>query len=302
MYQWTTEERTAWLTKVLKLIHSHFDEGELQTLCFELGIPYGRLSGSSMEAKARELVLYCERDGQLDALIQKCRELRPKVDWPDPPLWIPEKQPKKEGPPTGEQDEPKRFPRRYLLIVVGVVIVGLGLAILGYYLVRKAPVVVDTMDSLSGWVVGNDSQSTIDISLAPGMLDKAMKVDYVLNQGGYVVISKAITKGLLSGTQSIKLYYMGTDPNTIELKLFYALNAAEKGEVFSYARRENVRKDDWVPFEESYSAIVCVDNCKAPGQKMDPAQVRRLEIAVSHQLGGVPGRGYLIVDQFEALK
>ena len=158
------------------------------------------------------------------------------------------------------------------------------------------------MDRLSGWARANDPQSEIEIVLAPGMLDNAMQVDYDLNQGGYVVISKAITEGLLSGTQSMRFYYMGAPPNTIELKLFYARNAAEKGEVFSYVRRENVSTDDWAPFEQPYSTIVCVDNCKTPGQKLDPAKVQRLEIAISHQLGGVPGRGSMIIDQIEAFK
>jgi hypothetical protein len=280
MYQW---------------IDDHFNEGELRGLCADLGIDYDDLPGPAKADKARELVLYCERHGRLDDLKKRCRGLRPNVPWLDSP-------PK---PPKLPKADPlhrePRFPWRYIFIGVGVVIV--VLALLVGYIIFKTPIVVDSMDRLTGWAKASDLQSEIDIVLAPGMHDKAaIKVDYDLNQGGYVLITKEIAPGLLSGTQSMRFSYMGTRPNTIELKLFYALNATEKGEVFSYARREIVRTDDWAPFQQIYNAFVCADNCRAPGQKLDPAQVRRLEIAISHQLGGTPGPGRIVLDQIEALK
>ncbi len=59
-----------------------FDDGELRTLCFDLGIGYDDLPGQSKADKARELVAYVNRHGRLADLLATCRELRPKAAWP----------------------------------------------------------------------------------------------------------------------------------------------------------------------------------------------------------------------------
>lgn len=277
MYQW---------------IDDHFNEGELRGLCADLGIDYDDLPGSSKADKARELVLYCARHGRRDDLKKRCRELRPNVPWLDSPPKPPK--PQKVDP----TDRKPRFPRRYVFIGVGVVIVALVLLV--GHVIYKTPIVVDTMDRPLGWSTAKDPQSTIEISPAPGLLDNAIRMDYTLKQDGYVLILKEISPGQLSGTQSIRFHYMGTGRNTIELKLFYAPGGQD--EAFTYSRLESANPDDWLPFEQLYRAFDCGNTCKAPGQKVDPAKVRRLEIAVSHQLGGVPGRGFMIVDQIEALR
>ena len=66
-----------------------FDEGELRTLCFDLGLDYADLPGATRTDKAREMVAYFERRQHIPVLIEKCRELRPDVDWGlgwDPPI------------------------------------------------------------------------------------------------------------------------------------------------------------------------------------------------------------------------
>ncbi len=55
---------------------------ELQTLCFELGIDYEDIPGSTRESKARELVLYCRRRSQLPQLLAYCVQQRPDYQWP----------------------------------------------------------------------------------------------------------------------------------------------------------------------------------------------------------------------------
>jgi hypothetical protein len=62
-------------------IADHFNDNELQNLCFDLSIEYENLAGETREAKARELVIYCERNGQINQLIKLCRDLRPKAKW-----------------------------------------------------------------------------------------------------------------------------------------------------------------------------------------------------------------------------
>jgi hypothetical protein len=315
MYQWTDEQRNAWLIKVRELLAFHFNEGELRSLCADLGIDYDDLPGSSKADKARELVLYCERHGRLDDLIKRCRTLRSNVDWPDP-LPLDSDGGRKEYDPPKPDKYGVFSSSRSLIIVIGVIMAGLGVAF-GYLILPKvlrnppptqtptyapnpaptpAVIVVDTMDRLAGWTPVHESLSTVDLSLAPGMLNNAIQIDTDLGQEGWVLIMKEITPTLLSGTQSMRFYYMGTGRNTIELKLFY--NADGTGEAFSYSRLEDVSTDDWVPFEQRYSAFVP----NTAGRKLDPARVQRLEIAVSHQLGGESGRGHMIVDQIEALK
>lgn len=69
------------IVRLHKLINKHFNDEELKTLCFYLSIDYDTLSGSGKSAKARELVQKCERENELDKLIQESQGLRPKADW-----------------------------------------------------------------------------------------------------------------------------------------------------------------------------------------------------------------------------
>lgn len=65
-----------------QLIIAAFNEGEMRTLCADLGIDYeGLPGGSGKEDKARELIAYCERRGRLGELVEACRGLRPHVSW-----------------------------------------------------------------------------------------------------------------------------------------------------------------------------------------------------------------------------
>ncbi len=60
---------------------NHFNESELRTLCFGLGVDYDDLPGQGKADKARELILYFERCGQIVALVQNCARLRSHVSW-----------------------------------------------------------------------------------------------------------------------------------------------------------------------------------------------------------------------------
>jgi tetratricopeptide (TPR) repeat protein len=73
------------LAKLRQNLVKHFNNEELNTLSFDLGVDYELLPGDSKEAKARELILYLERRGGVDELIKKCYELRPKVSWEEMP-------------------------------------------------------------------------------------------------------------------------------------------------------------------------------------------------------------------------
>jgi hypothetical protein len=54
-----------------------FDDEELRTLCFSLGLDYDALRGEGRDAKARELIAYAERRGQLLDLVRAIQQARP---------------------------------------------------------------------------------------------------------------------------------------------------------------------------------------------------------------------------------
>lgn len=74
-----------YLTKIYELLMAHFDESELQTLCFYLGIDYESLVGAAKPGKARALVQYCDRAGRLAELREKVMGERPLAQWPELP-------------------------------------------------------------------------------------------------------------------------------------------------------------------------------------------------------------------------
>ncbi len=49
------------LVLLRQILTARFDEGELQTLCFDLGVDYNSLPGDDKANKTRELVEYVER-------------------------------------------------------------------------------------------------------------------------------------------------------------------------------------------------------------------------------------------------
>ncbi len=64
------------LGAVRKFLVSHFDEEELQTLCFELGVHFSSLPGQGKGGKARDLVAYFFRRGRMADLLGKLKAER----------------------------------------------------------------------------------------------------------------------------------------------------------------------------------------------------------------------------------
>lgn len=69
--------------ELLKALTAFFNEEELRTLCFGLGVQYDDLSGEGLEGKSRELIAYSERHGGVVELIDRIVELRPNAYWRD---------------------------------------------------------------------------------------------------------------------------------------------------------------------------------------------------------------------------
>lgn len=62
-----------------KILVERFNLSELKDLCFRLNIDYEQLEGDNKSDKARELITYCLRHGQIEDLLSACQALRPKV-------------------------------------------------------------------------------------------------------------------------------------------------------------------------------------------------------------------------------
>ena len=71
--------------RLLQLLDGRFNEEELKTLCFHLGVDYDNLPAIGKAGKARELILHLQRRERIPALIQTGQQIRPDVPWEKPP-------------------------------------------------------------------------------------------------------------------------------------------------------------------------------------------------------------------------
>ena len=94
--------RHEYLVKLHDLLTEHFDASELQGLCFQLGLDYDELPGSTKPDKARELILYLNRRRRIHELVEAGKTLRPTVQWED-------ELPQHHRVPFVDRDETKRF-------------------------------------------------------------------------------------------------------------------------------------------------------------------------------------------------
>ena len=65
--------------KTVALVTQGFNLDELKSLCFDLGIAFDNLAGETLDAKARELVAYHQRRGELSRLLSVIRARRPNL-------------------------------------------------------------------------------------------------------------------------------------------------------------------------------------------------------------------------------
>ncbi|MBP7999869.1 MAG: serine protease [Chloroflexi bacterium] len=73
-----------YLTHLRQGLTTQFKLDELISLCTDVGIDFEDLGGEGKNGKARELIAYCQRRGQLEALVALCEILRPQFPWRDP--------------------------------------------------------------------------------------------------------------------------------------------------------------------------------------------------------------------------
>lgn len=69
------------LVYVQKALVDGFSLSELRTLCVMVGVNPDEIAGDTLSARARELVIYCYRFGRLPDLLERSKELNPRLDW-----------------------------------------------------------------------------------------------------------------------------------------------------------------------------------------------------------------------------
>ena len=77
-------KRRGGVTDLRKQIIATMSDDELKTLCVDLGVDYENLEADNKEARARELILHCQRRNRLSELTELCRAMRPKLEWIEP--------------------------------------------------------------------------------------------------------------------------------------------------------------------------------------------------------------------------
>jgi DNA-binding response OmpR family regulator len=71
----------AYLARLHELLTYYFNEQELQTLSFELGVDYEALAGAGKINKCREFIMYLERRGRISDLKDAGEKHRPQLSW-----------------------------------------------------------------------------------------------------------------------------------------------------------------------------------------------------------------------------
>jgi DNA-binding NtrC family response regulator len=73
------------LNALRHILVDRFDEDELRTLCFHLGIDYDILPRQGKVYKAEDLLIYLKRRDRIFELVQAGKQLRPDIAWSDVP-------------------------------------------------------------------------------------------------------------------------------------------------------------------------------------------------------------------------
>src|SRR5258706_914012 len=66
---------------IFEVLFSRFDESELRTICFYLGVDYDDFGNAGRQDKARELVQYFERRNNLEAIVNTIKNIRADISW-----------------------------------------------------------------------------------------------------------------------------------------------------------------------------------------------------------------------------
>jgi hypothetical protein len=168
---------------------------------------------------------------------------------------------------------------------------GLLLALM-MILLRPAPVVADTVlddfEDLSDWTTSASDGAHVEIASDTGHTGKAMRIDFDLGAGGYVIVRKAFDI-TLPGNYAFKFDVRGTAAaNNFEFKL-----VDRSGQnVWWYNQRKFDFPADWRTIIVKQQRI---ELAWGPVGGGSPTQVAAVEFAIS---AGMGGRGSVWLDDF----
>jgi hypothetical protein len=74
-----------YLSTLHRQINEYFNFSEVRTLCFYLGVDYDDVPGNNRSAFVRNLIVSLARKGALQRLVDRAREERPFLEWPNVP-------------------------------------------------------------------------------------------------------------------------------------------------------------------------------------------------------------------------
>jgi hypothetical protein len=75
------EAERQYLAELRKTLETRFDEGELRSLCADLGVDYAALPATGKANKSRELISYLYRRDRIADLVKVGKDLRPDIPW-----------------------------------------------------------------------------------------------------------------------------------------------------------------------------------------------------------------------------
>ncbi len=64
-----------------KIIATSFNQAEMETICFDLGLDYEAIPGDTKDKKVIELIKYMERRYEIDAFLDVLQKERPNAPW-----------------------------------------------------------------------------------------------------------------------------------------------------------------------------------------------------------------------------
>jgi len=77
----TAKQRLTPAAQLRENLSTYFEVGDLESLCFDLGVDYEGVPGESKAAKIVGIIEYFSRAGRSVNLLERCSQMRPNVDW-----------------------------------------------------------------------------------------------------------------------------------------------------------------------------------------------------------------------------
>ncbi|MCS6938246.1 MAG: hypothetical protein RMJ55_06525 [Roseiflexaceae bacterium] len=188
----------------------------------------------------------------------------------------------------------KSWQRRSSLVVLYV-----GTALyftwVGTWLIAPAPepFVIDDMSGASLWNIATDGRSSLFVYGESERTTHVLKLDYAVNNDGWVAIHREISPAALTDARAIGFSFKGSGaPNTIELKLIRKPDNDGRSAVFGVMWNHATATNGWRSVEAPYSLFVCWKETGClPGEVLNPGEVWKIDIAISNKAGDTPGTG-----------